>query len=75
MKLKKYISILLKVMNYTFRITALTLLIYGFYCAIFFDGNKILEMLPFLTRIMALALLLACITDWVFLPLIKYIKK
>lgn len=75
MKFLKYIFILLKAMHYIFRIIAIILFIYVFYHAIFFDGNKLSEMLPGLALIMALTLSLACFTDWVFLPLIKYLEK
>jgi len=74
LKFKKYIFIFLKVTHYIFRITALILLTYGLTCSIIFDGKKLAGILPNLALIMALAVLLAYITDLVFLPLIKYLK-
>ena len=66
---------MLKGIRYSFIITGIILLIYGFCCAVLSNGNKLLEMLPTLALIMALALLLSCITDGILLPFVEYLEK
>ena len=74
MKFKKYIFIV-KRMRYVFIATVIILIIYCLYGSVFFDSNKLVKMLPYLALIMALVLLLSCITDGILLPFIEYLEK